>query len=114
MVAGGEREAAEIRQLKACISDLISIQALPTIWSGGPPSAIVSILLDALLEMLELAFVFIRVKETIAGSPIEAVRFAADRSLSVGAREFGQVLTDWLGDFTPASLSLVRKPLEGG
>jgi signal transduction histidine kinase len=114
MLAQGERDAAEVRQLKACISDLISIQALPTIWSGGPPSLIVGTLLDALLEMLDLAFVFIRVKETIAGSPIEAVRFAADQNRSAGRREFGQVLSDWLGDFTPASPSLVRKSREDG
>jgi len=58
MEAKVEQAANEIKRLKACINNLISVQALPAIWSDGQPSRIVSALLDVLLEMLSLDFAY--------------------------------------------------------
>lgn len=44
----------EIKRLQRCNNDLVSILALPAIWTGGEPSQIVHTLLDALLGMLGL------------------------------------------------------------
>ena len=41
-----EHTADEIKNLKACINDLISVLALPAIWTGREPSQIISTLLD--------------------------------------------------------------------
>ena len=41
--------AEEIKRLQRCINDLVSVLALPAIWSGGHPTQIVRTLLDALL-----------------------------------------------------------------
>ena len=44
--------AEEIKPLQRCVNDLVSLLALPAMWSGGEPSHIVQTLLDALLRML--------------------------------------------------------------
>ena len=46
--------AEEIKRLQRCINDLVSLFALPAVWSGCEPSQIVNTLLDALLRMLQL------------------------------------------------------------
>ena len=51
-----DQAANEIKRLNACFNNLISVQALPAIWSGGQPSRIVSALLDMLPQMLGLDF----------------------------------------------------------
>src|ERR1700675_4026115 len=50
-----EDPAQEIKRLKRCINDLMSL-ALPAIWRGSEPSQIVQTLLDVLLRMLNLDF----------------------------------------------------------
>ena len=44
-----EQTAGEIKRLQGCINDLISILALPAIWSGHESAQILSTLLDVLL-----------------------------------------------------------------
>jgi hypothetical protein len=56
MEAKVEQATNEIKHLRACINNLISVQALPAIWSGGQPPQIVSALLDMLPQMLGLDF----------------------------------------------------------
>ena len=68
--------AEEIKRLQRCVNDLVSVLALPAMWSGGEPSQIVHTLLDALLRMLQLDLVYVRLKETGGQAPIEMVRFA--------------------------------------
>jgi PAS domain S-box-containing protein len=69
--------------------------ALPALWAGGEPSQIVSTLLDALLEMLRLAFVLVRLTDPEAGGSIEMMRLAelfegaADDDLSIASRRVG-------------------------
>ena len=72
-----ERDSAEeIKRLQRCINDLISLLALPAIWSGNEPTQIVHTLLDALLRMLRLDFVFARLKDPVTGAPMEILRVA--------------------------------------
>ena len=66
----------EIKHLQRCVNDLVSVLALPAMWSGGEPSQIVNTLVDALLRMLQLDLVYVRLKETVGRAPIELVRFA--------------------------------------
>ena len=68
--------AEEIKRLQRCINDLVSLFALPAMWSGGEPSQIVHTLLDALLRMLQLDLVYVRLKDSGGQAPIEMVRFA--------------------------------------
>src|SRR5580658_4968124 len=104
------RDAAEeIKQLQRCVNDLISVLALPAMWSGGEPFQIVHTLLDALLRMLQLDLVYVQLKETGGQAPIEMVRFA--QSHVVSPHEIGDVLKQWLGTASQELPPLIRKPL---
>jgi len=105
--------AGEIKRLKTCINDLISVLALPAIWSGHEPAQIVSTLLDVLLGMLRLDFVYARLSDSIGGgAPIEMVRLAQGRNLAVQPQEIGHALNPWLtGD--PRTSPLVMPNLLG-
>jgi PAS domain S-box-containing protein len=89
--------AEEIKHLRRCVNDLISVLALPAMWSGGEPSQIVHTLLDALLRMLQLDLVYVRLKETAGRAPIEMVRFASSQKHIEQPHEMGKVLEHWLG-----------------
>ncbi|WP_158944935.1 nitrogen regulation protein NR(II) [Granulicella sp. S190] len=89
--------ADRIKQLQHCINDLISVLALPAMWSGGEPSRIVQTLLDALLRMLQLDLVYVRLKETGGQTPIEIVRFAQSQQDIAQPHEIGEILEGWLG-----------------
>src|SRR6266404_6331178 len=114
MEAEIEQAVNEIKRLKDCINNLISVQALPAIWSGGQPSQIVSALLDMLLEMLSLDFAYARLKDSTGGAPLEMARLAQDRNLTAQPQMIGRALHPWLGDFPHVSPSLVRNPIGDG
>src|SRR5450432_1095022 len=87
----------EIKHLQRCLNDLVSVLALPAMWSGAEPSQIVQALLDALLSMLQLDLVFVRLKEIGGRAPIEMVRFAQSHKQIAQPHEIGEVLKCWLG-----------------
>jgi hypothetical protein len=58
-----EHPADEIKRLQRCMNNMVSLLALPAIWSGGGPSHIVRTLLDVLLGMLRLDFVYVRLND---------------------------------------------------
>jgi PAS domain S-box-containing protein len=89
--------AEEIKRLQRCLNDLISVLALPAMWSGGEPSQIVHTLLDALLRMLQLDLVYVRLTEMGSGAPIEMVRFAQSQKYPAQPHEIGVVFKQWLG-----------------
>ena len=109
-----EQTADEIRRLKACINDLISVLALPAIWSGGEPSQVVSTLLDVLLGMLDLDFVYAKLNDPISGAPSEIVRLAQPGNVRASTQEIGQVLNTWLRDDPHTSSLVVRNPVGDG
>lgn len=104
----------EIKRLKGCINDLISVLALPAIWSDHEPSHIVSTLLDALLGMLRLDFAYARLSGSIDGLPIEMVRLAQRRNLAAQPQEVGRALNRWLTGDPPILPLVVPNPIGGG
>jgi len=112
-----EHPADEIRRLQRCINDLVSVLALPAIWTGSEPSQIVSTLLDALLGMLHLDLVYVRLKDPVGDAPIEMVRVAPTLKLALKLttrpQESGEVLDHWLGDDPQKWPPLVRNAIGG-
>lgn len=98
MDAQFEHPAEEIRRLRRCINDLVSVIALPAMWSGSERSQIVRTLLDVLLEMLHLDLVYVRVKEPAVEAPIEIARVAQPQSLKAGPQQIGELLHRCLGE----------------
>ena len=71
-----ELASGEVKHLQRCINDLISLLALPAIWSGGDPSQVLHTLLDALMRMLRLDLVSVRLTDPVGEAPVEIVRLA--------------------------------------
>ncbi len=105
--------AERIKHLQHCVNDLISVLALPAMWSGGEPSRIVDTLLDALLRMLQLDLVYVRLKETGDQAPIEMVRFAQSQKNILPPHEIGELLERWLGPDPQEWSPLSRNTLGG-
>jgi PAS domain S-box-containing protein len=98
MEAQLENSAEEIKRLQRSLSDLVSIQALPAIWSGADPPQIVRTLLDSLLAMLGLDLVYVRLKELVGDGPIEMARIANSTGLPPESQSIGEMLTARLGN----------------
>jgi PAS domain S-box-containing protein len=103
-----EHPAEEIKRLQRCLNDLVSVIALPAVWSGGEPAKIVRALCEALLGMLSLDLVYVRLAIAINGAPIEMARFAQTGSLTAGPREIGELFDRRMGDDPQQWPSLAR------
>ena len=125
MEVQSELASAEVKHLQRCINDLISLLALPAIWSGRDPSEVLHTLLDALMRMLRLNLVSVRLAHPVAGAPIEIVRFAElqrqspmppahevcealGQCLKNNSRKWPPLLRNLMGD---ADVSIVPLPL---
>jgi len=104
--------AEEVNRLQCCINDLISLLALPAIWSGNEPRQIVHILLDALLRVLRLEFAYARLKDPVTTAPMEVLRVADTCKLTVPLHDFGGMLTSWLEHEGNSSLRAARNRFE--
>src|SRR3981189_721442 len=87
-----EKTVDEVKRLQSCINDLISVLALPAIWSGNESSQIVATLLDVLLAMLRLDFAYARISDPSDGPPIEVVRLTQRGHSSPQPQEAGRGL----------------------
>ncbi|HEY0366333.1 MAG TPA: PAS domain-containing protein, partial [Pyrinomonadaceae bacterium] len=105
---------AEIKRLQSCINDLISVLALPAIWSGSEASHIVGTLLEVLLTMLRLDFVYARLPDASDGPPVEVVRLGDRRHFSGQPQQFGELLDRWLSDDQPGSRWAIPHPTGDG
>jgi PAS domain S-box-containing protein len=108
-----EHSAEEIKRLQRCNNDLVSVLALPAMWTGANASQIVHTLLDALLGMLDLDLVYVRLKDPVGDAPREMVRVAPSRKLIPRPQEIGEVLNRWLGDEPQKWPPLARNSIGG-
>ena len=96
MEVQSEHASGEIKHLQRCINDLISLLALPAIWSGGDRSQVLHTLLDALMRMLRLDLVSVRLTDLVGGAPVEIVRLAELRGRVPSAHEICEALSQCL------------------
>jgi PAS domain S-box-containing protein len=105
---------AEIKRLQSCINDLISVLALPAIWSGSESSRILGTLLESLQTMLRLDFAYARLGDASGGQPIEVIRSADHRFSSAQSQQLGQALDRWLTGDQTTSRNVVPDPAGEG
>ncbi len=96
MEAQSESSTEEIKHLRRCINDLLSILTLPATWTGGTAPRIVGNLLDALVRMLSVDFVYAHLRDATGGSPAEMVRFRPAWEGNSQPEEIGKRLRAWL------------------
>jgi PAS domain S-box-containing protein len=109
-----EHPAEEIKRLRRCINDLVSVLALPAVWSGGDATQIVRTVIDVLLGMLRLDLVYVKLKDLIRETPIEMVRVAESRELTISPREIAELLCRRLGPDPQKWASKVQNPFGDG
>jgi len=108
MAAPLEDPAHEIKRLRRCINDLVSLLALPAIWRGTDPSQIVEMLLDVLLRMLNLDFAFARLSGAFGATPVEVLRLSEDSKINLSAQQVRNMLGDPLAAYAQGSLLQIR------
>jgi len=106
-----EDPAHEIKRLRRCINDLVSLLALPAIWRGTDPSQIVEMLLDVLLRMLNLDFAFARLSGAFGATPVEVLRLSEDSKINLSAQQVRNMLGDPLAAYAQGSLPQIRNQL---
>jgi formate hydrogenlyase transcriptional activator len=85
MEAQAQSTAEEIQRLQRCINDLVSVLALPAMWSGHDSSQIAITLLDALVRMLHLDFAYVRMSDSVEDSGKEWARSAGRHNIEPDA-----------------------------
>jgi hypothetical protein len=96
-----EYSSDDITRLETGLNDLGSILALPAVWAGAEPSQIVSTLVDTLLDILHLSFVFVRLSALDGTPSIEIMRIADSLAGTDRAREIRDAIDASLGDASP-------------
>jgi PAS domain S-box-containing protein len=89
--------SGEIKNLKRCLNDVVSLLALPAMWTGSQPSQIVQTLLDALLGMLCLDFVYARLQDPAGSAPIEVLKIAESTTWML-PDDIYKTVNQWFGD----------------
>ena len=109
-----EPPTTEIKRLKGCINDLLSVISIPAICSSHEPTHITSTLLEVLVTTLNADFVYGQVNYSSGCQPsTEVVQFASHLNTSAKARDIGQMLQPWLTD--PGSSPLeIPDPVASG
>jgi PAS domain S-box-containing protein len=65
---------AEIVALRTMLRDLVALSAMPTAWVGREPAAVAAGLADALVGLLQLDFVFVRLRVPSISGEVDATR----------------------------------------
>jgi PAS domain S-box-containing protein len=108
-------QIAEIKRLKACINDLISVITIPAICTSHEPSHITSTLLEVLVSTLHADFVYGQLSGSIGGQPsTEVVQFAKHLNTTAQASDIGQMLQPWLTGDPRTSPLEIPDPITGG
>jgi PAS domain S-box-containing protein len=82
----------EVRHLRACLSDLVTLGALPATWTGRDAPSMAASLADALVNMLHAELIFVRL-DGLPGAPdVRIVRAAAGALSAERERQVAEAL----------------------
>ena len=105
--------ATEVKRLQRCMNHLVSVLALPAVWSVSEPSRILDTFLDALLVMLDLDFLYARVRIDSREAPVDALRTAPLFGTSHSQEELRHALNQWTGKDPQQWPEKVIRPVGG-
>jgi PAS domain S-box-containing protein len=108
MAVQPESSAEEVRRLRRCINDLVSVLALPAIWTGGGPSHVAGNLLDALIRMLNLDIIYVRLGDEGRPGYTEMIRIGPALKPKQQPQEISERLRTWLTNGTPKNDSVIN------
>jgi signal transduction histidine kinase len=68
---------AEVHRLQAVLRDLVALSAIPAVWIGSEPPAVAAGLADALVDLLQPDFAFVRLSDPGGGGAVDVTRGTA-------------------------------------
>jgi C4-dicarboxylate-specific signal transduction histidine kinase len=95
-------QSKEIRDLKACIGDLLGILTLPAVWAGASSIRIASNLADVLTDALRADFVLVRLQGYDHENAIEIRRNSTSWSDQISIEILNSALAVWLSSSAEA------------
>lgn len=93
-----ELSIEEIKELQRCNNDLVSLLALPAMWSGGEPRHILHVLSETLARMLGLDLVSARLNEGVVEVPVEVTRIVESGKSVLAPQEICESVRRCLSD----------------
>jgi AraC-like DNA-binding protein len=111
---GSESASTEIRRLKDCIGDLLSVSAIQAISRGRDPGHIIGALLEVLAGTLRLHLAYAEFRATGTGIPIARARFSQLPKSSDLPPAIRASVDAWLADKTRTSPCVIRCRSTGG
>lgn len=109
-----EETVDKIKCLKTRVNNMISILTLIGIFAGSETYQIVKVLLDWLLSMLRLDFVYVKLKGSAGSMPIEMSQFTQSENSAWQERGVNEVLKALLRCETQTRPLVVWKSTEEG
>ncbi|MEV6831841.1 sensor histidine kinase [Amycolatopsis sp. NPDC051102] len=91
---------ADAETLNAVLRDLVALSALPAMWVGREPSAVAAGLADTLVELLQVDFAFVRLRELDGAGAVDVTRGSA-----------WQGFPDWLARHAATSVRFQATPI---
>ena len=98
----------EVRRLKDCIGDLLSVSVIQAISRSGQPAHIIGVLLEVLAGTLRLHLAYAEFKVTGAGVPIALARFSQLQKSNELPRAIRTLTDAWLADQARLSPFVIR------
>jgi PAS domain S-box-containing protein len=108
-----QESTAENQSLQRCINNLVEVLAFPADQKGGESAGFVSSLLETLLQMLDLDFVYARLNE-MEEKPKEFVRLAESLKTVCNPSEAGELVELWLGSLPQNNRGVIKNPFGAG
>jgi signal transduction histidine kinase len=99
----------QVAELQSCIRDLLSLLALPSIWSGREPRDVAALLFDSLRAILPVDLAYVRVGPPGSEEEVELLQLD-DRDETLRAPE----ILATLGDARTGTGVIPEGPLRGG
>jgi PAS domain S-box-containing protein len=90
--------AEELKYLRRGMSDLVSVLALPAVWSGQEPREIVTSFHDVLMAILNLDLLYTSARIDANEEPVEILRTAQRYAATHNADTIFQALNEQFGD----------------
>ncbi|VTU23101.1 Formate hydrogenlyase transcriptional activator [Variovorax sp. PBL-H6] len=109
-----DETAVEIRRLRDCISGLMSLFALPSLWDSRDPMAVLRTVLEILARMLDLDLAYARLDEGAVLPALELARSEHLPDIARRADEVGAVIEPWLLAQHPGVPYAVPNPFQQG
>ncbi|MDN8618071.1 sigma 54-interacting transcriptional regulator [Variovorax ginsengisoli] len=106
--------AVEIRRLRDCLSGLMSLLALPSLWDSRDPTEVLRTVLEMLARMLDLDLAYARLDEGALVPALELARSEHLPDIARRADEVGAVIEPWLLAQHPGVPYAVPNPFQQG